>query len=156
MTPRTKAIPIALFILTALLSPLIASGDTLHRPSGIQTLWYGRGVMEQVAKNHMSPRFKRTGDYVPTLRLTQAELNGCLVAVNWQSRHWVAQNVRLVIDFYDPRQGRWERWVCRPVDWQQRRHSTGSRQRFELDYDTAKAVSAVPNNTVARLVRVEE
>lgn len=125
-------------------------------PSGIQVLFYSPNVMERTARNHMSPRFKRTGDYVPTLRLTPSEMNGCLVAVNWNSRHWVAQNVRLTIDFWDRGQGRWERHVCRAVDWQQRRHSTGSRQRFELDYDTARAVNAVPNNTVARLIGVSK
>lgn len=151
---KKRAIPALLFVLLVLLSPLVAAGAPSARPGGIQTLWYGKGKMEQAARNHLNPRFRKTGDYVPTLRLTSAELDGCLVAVNWNSRHWVAQNRRLTIDFYDPRQGRWERHVCRAVDWQQRKHSTGSRQRFELDYDTGVQVNAVPNNTVARIVKI--
>lgn len=123
------------------------------KPPGIQTLFYSKGVMERVFANHMNPRFARTGDYVPTLR-RRADAD-CLVAVNYNSRGWVRQNVVLVIDFWDPVQRRYERHRCQPSDWQQRRHSTDSRQRFEVDWGTAKSVNAVPNNTTARLVRVE-
>ncbi len=150
----SKAIPVTAFLLVTLLSPLLVSASTVSRPQGIRTLFYSKGVMERVARNHQNPRFP-PGDYVPTLRLTPAELRGCLVAVNWQSRAWVAQNTRLTIDFWHPRRRVWVRKVCRPADWQQQRHSTGSRQRFELDYETAVEVGAYPNNTVARLVRVE-
>jgi hypothetical protein len=131
-----------------------APGAEAH-PQGIQVLYYSPNVMERVAGRHMNPAYAGRGDYVPTLRLTRAEMGGCLVAVNWQSRGWVAANARLTIDFWHPRAQRWIRKVCRPVDWQQRRHSTGNRQRFELDFDTAVQVGAYPYNTIARLVRVD-
>jgi hypothetical protein len=117
----------------------------------IRTIFYSRGVMERVARNHMNPRFPE-GDYVPTLRLTEQEMGGCLTAVNWRSRHWVRDNQPLIIDFWDRVDRRWERHRCRAVDWQKRQDSTGQTQRFELDYDTALSVNAVPQNTIARLV----
>jgi hypothetical protein len=124
-------------------------------PQGVQVLWYSRNVMERVAQRHMNPAYVARGDYVPTLRLTRAEMGGCLTAVNWQSRGWVGANARLTIDFWHPRAQRWIRKVCRPVDWQRKQDSTGSRQRFELDFETAMQVGAYPYNTTARLVRVD-
>jgi hypothetical protein len=149
-----RAGTIWLLILMLLLSWPSVALSASARPQGIQVLYYNPGLMEGVASKHMSPRFARTGDYVPTMWMTARELGGCLTAVNWQSRHWVAENRVLTIDFWDWREARWERHLCRASDWQQRRHSTGSRQRFEVDYDTARSVNAVPQNTVARLIAV--
>jgi hypothetical protein len=149
-----RAGTIWLLILMLLLSWPSVALSASARPQGIQVLYYSRNVMERAASNHMNPRFARTGDYVPTMRLTVRELAGCLTAVNWNSRHWVAENRILTIDFWDARERRWERHTCRASDWQQRRHSTGNRQRFEVDYETARSVNAVPNNTVARLIAV--
>ncbi len=117
----------------------------------IRVIYYNPGRMEKTARNHMNPRFP-PGDYVPTLRLTKEEMRGCLTAVNWNSRHWVEENQPLIIDFWDKVEQRWERHRCRAVDWQQKKDSTGYAQRFELDYDTAKSVNAVPSNTIARLI----
>lgn len=123
----------------------------MAKPRGIQTLFYGPGIMERVFRAHQTR--KGTGDYVPGLH-RRADAN-CLTAVNWNTRHYVFQNRVLVIDLWDARQGRWERQRCQASDWQQRRHSTGSRQRFEVDYQTARRVNMIPQNTVARLVGVE-
>jgi hypothetical protein len=108
--------------------------------------------MERVLAAHMNPAYAGRGDYVPGLH-RRAGVD-CLTAVSWQSRHLVFQNKILVIDFWDRVQKRWERHNCLAADWQQRRHSTGNRQRFEIDYGTALAVHAVPGNTVARLVAI--
>jgi hypothetical protein len=133
-----------------LLAP--SAGAVQALPQGIQTLYYSRGVMERVLAAHMNPRNAGRGDYV--LGLHRRAGVDCLTAVNWQSRHLVFQNKVLVIDFYDRVQKRWERHNCLASDWQQRRHSTGNRQRFEIDWNTAQAVHAVPGNTVARLVAI--
>jgi hypothetical protein len=108
--------------------------------------------MERVLAAHMNPRNAGRGDYVPGLRRRAGA--DCLTAVSWQTRHLVFQNKVLVIDFYDRVQKRWERHNCLAADWQQRRHSTGNRQRFEVDWGTAIAVNAVPGNTVGRLVAI--
>jgi hypothetical protein len=107
--------------------------------------------MERVFRIHQTRR--GTGDFVPGLR-RRADAD-CLTAVNWNTRHLVFNNAVLVVDFWDPRQARWERHRCQASDWQQRRHSTGNVQRLEIDWNTAVAVNAVPQNTVARIVRVE-
>jgi hypothetical protein len=154
MTRRTKAIPIALFILTALLSPLIASGDTLHRPSGVKVLYYSPGVMSKVARNRTNPAFARTGDYVRGMKLRK-DVDG-YVAVNWQSRAWLAQNVVIVADIRNPVTREWVRVRLQPVDHQQARHSTGAVQRLEVGWELAKRLQFTrEGTTVARIVRVE-
>ena len=114
-------------------------------PARIQTLYYGPGRMERTFEVHMS-RNAAPGDYVPGLyRRRDAD---CLTAVNWNTRQLVFQNRVLVIDFWDQRQKRWERRRCQASDWQQKRHSTGSRQRFEIDYRTAVSLNMLCCNTV--------
>lgn len=108
--------------------------------------------MGRVFGVHASQRSAAHGDYVPGLyRRSDSD---CLTAVNYNSRSWVYRNTVLVIDFWDRVQARWERHRCQASDWQMRRDSTGTRQRFEIDYSTALSVHAVPWNTVARLVSV--
>lgn len=136
-----------LLCLLVLWAPLLGAA----RPHGIRVLYYSKGVMERVFKVHQTR--VGTGDYVPGL--TRRKDADCLTAVNWNTRHYVFQNRVLVIDLWDARQKRWERRRCQASDWQQRRHSTGNVQRFEVDWETARAVNMVPQNTVARLVRVE-
>lgn len=130
-------------------------GDTLLTSQSasaplIQVLYYGPGVMERVFRVHQTA--DRTGDHVPGL-VRQPGVD-CLVAVNWNTHNWVYHNTVLTIDFWDRVERRWERHSCQVSDWQRRRDSTGTRQRFEIDWGTAAAVHAVPNNTIARLVAV--
>jgi hypothetical protein len=149
-----RLLPVTLFIALVLLSPLIASGEPLSKPPGVRVLFYGKGRMERTFRLHQDPRRAKTGDYIPTLRRRPDA--DCLTAVNWESRWMLAANVVLVVDFYDPHQKRYERHRCQVADYQQRRHSTGRVQRLEIDYVTAQRVNAVPSNTTARIVRVEE
>jgi hypothetical protein len=65
----------------------------------------------------------------------------------------VRENVVLVVEVWDPFEREWERHRCQAADWQQRRHSTGSRQRLELDYRTALSASFVRGGkTVSRIL----
>lgn len=120
--------------MSVLLCLLVLLPSVAAKPRGIQVLYYGPGTMERVFRAHQTR--KGTGDYVPGLR-RRADAN-CLTAVNWNTRHYVFQNRVLVIDLWDAKQGRWERQRCQASDWQQKRHSTGNRQRFEVDYNTAR------------------
>jgi hypothetical protein len=157
---RIFGLPICVLALTTGISLVSVPAGTqaspveARKPPGIQTLYYSPNVMERVFRCHMTPGCGDDGDYVPSLR-RRADTD-CLTAVNFNSRAWVRHNVVLVIDFWDPVQRRYERHRCQASDWQQRGHSTGSRQRFEIDWKTAKSVNAVPSNTTAKLVRVEE
>lgn len=150
MLSRCSALCFVILLLAAGVS-LVRSSE-VQRPEGIQVLYYSRGVMARVAQNHMNPAFARSGDYVPGMRLRRDA--DCLTAVNWNSRWMLGANVVLVVDLYDKVQQRWERHRCQASDYQQRRHSTGSRQRLEIDWETAVVVNAVPSNTVARIIEL--
>ena len=148
-----QAIPVTLFLLVALLSPLVAGGASL-KPSGVRVLFYSKGVMAQVYRNRTNPSYARSGDYVRGMRLRK-DVDG-MTAVNYQSRWMLAANVVIVADIWDSKQKRWERYRLQAVDHQQRRHSTGSTQRLEVEYSIAQRVNMVrAGTTTARIVRVE-
>ena len=129
--------------------------EASSRPAGVQVLYYSRGVMERVARCHMTRGCGDGGDYVPTLRL-RPDRTG-LTAVNWNSRWMVGANVIIVAQLWNPVKRQWgpvER--LQPADWQQRRHSTGNRQRLEVDWNTARRAQFTRDGTtVARIIRIE-
>lgn len=146
--------PLTVLLLLLALA-LCGPGVVEARPQGVKVLYYSSGMMARVYKNRTNPAFARTGDYVKGMR-RRADAD-CMTAVNWQSRWMLGANVVLVVDLWDAKQKRWERHRCQPVDHQQRRHSTGTTQRLEIDYQTAKSVNMIRNGTTtARIVRVEK
>lgn len=147
----------AMAVSACLLWPMSAGATTITgivpAPSRdtVETLFYGRGVMERTYANHQNPRFDRTGDYVPTLR-PRHDAN-CLTAVNYRSRWMLHKSMVIVVELWDRVEQRWERFNCAAADWQQARHSTGSRQRLEVDWNTAVAVNMTRSGTTrARII----
>lgn len=133
---------------------LAGASPVANRPAGVKTLYYSDGVMSRVARCHMTPGCG-VGNYVPSMRLRSDRT--CLTAVNYNSRWMLGANVIIVARFWNPRTQRWgpvER--CQAADYQQRRHSTGSVQRLELDYATALRNGFVRDGTtVAQILRIE-
>lgn len=157
----------ALVLSTALLAPAVvpataqASTITGYTPAAsvgtVEVLHYAPNVMRRVYENHQNPRFARTGDYVPTLRNRYGGPNGrdanCLTAVNYRSRWMLRHSIVLVVELWDVKQQRWEKFNCAAADWQKPKDSTGARQRLEVDWYTARAVNMTGNGTTrARII----
>jgi hypothetical protein len=123
-------------------------------PQGIQTLYYSRGVMGRVAHCHMTPGCG-VGNYVRGMRLRR-DADG-MTAVNWQSRWMLSANVVLVVKLYDPVYRVWRGpYRLQVTDYQQQRHSTGNRQRLEVNWEIARAAHFTGNGTtVAQILRIE-
>ncbi len=149
-----RALPALLFVLLVLLSPLVAAGAPSARPGGVRVLYYSSGVFQRVLRNRTNPAFARTGDYVKGMKLRPDAT--CMVAVNYNSRGWLAQNLILVVDIYNPVRRVWQRERCQPIDHQQKRHSTGDVQRLEVSWEVAKRAQFTRDGvTTARLIRIE-